>query len=151
MYLDFLKVLRFSFPVAVVGPSTKGLLSPAVAKFTGGIYLQSVLSNQERFYWWAINQTQSHHIKLDLNCFDPNSIELCIFCELYFDFASLPVFKYKALVGVISSSICVLYQGQISWQRWSRKKNYQLFCFERALYKVFLFFFSFTAHAGLDT
>ena len=50
MYLDFLKVLHFSFPVAVVGPSAKGLLSPAVAKFTGGIYLQSVLSNQERFY-----------------------------------------------------------------------------------------------------
>ena len=25
-------------------------------------------------------------MKHDLNCLDPNSIELCIFCELYFDF-----------------------------------------------------------------
>ena len=45
-----------------------------------------------------------HETLLD-HCFDPNSIELCIFCELYFDVVLSPVFKYKVLVGVLSSSI----------------------------------------------
>jgi len=138
MHLDFPKVLRFSFPVAVVGPmQRKGLLFPAVAKFTGEIFLQWVLSNHERFYWWAVNKTQSRHIKRDLNCFDPNSIELCIFCGLYFNFILLPVFKYKALVGVLSSSIWVLYQGQIFLAAMEQKKNYILFLF---LFRFYVFF-----------
>ena len=38
--LDFLKVLRFSFPVPVVGPSAKDFYPLQRAKFTGGIFLQ---------------------------------------------------------------------------------------------------------------
>ena len=52
-------------------------------------------------------------MKHDLNCFDRNSVELCIFCRLYFNFVLSPVFKYKALAGILSSSIWVLYQGRI--------------------------------------
>ena len=44
-------------------------------------------------------------MKRDLKCFNPNSIELRIFCGLYFDFVLSTVIKYKALVGVLSSSI----------------------------------------------
>ena len=64
--LDFLKVLRFSFPVPVVGSSAKDFYPPQRAKFTGGIFLQWVLSNHERFYWYAVNQTRSRLMKCDL-------------------------------------------------------------------------------------
>ena len=88
----------------------------------------------------------------DLNCLDPNSMNLCSFCELYFDFVLSPVFKYKALVGVLSSSIWVLYQGQIFLATTERKNITDLFCFERAHYKVFNFFmFSFMAYGKLAT
>ena len=79
----------------------------------------------------------------DLKCFDPNSIELCTFCGLYFDFALSPVFKYKALVGVLSSPISVIYQGRIFLAATEKKKT-GLFCFERAHYM-----FSFMAYANL--
>ena len=90
--LDFLKNLRFSFPVPVVGPSTKDFYPLQRAKFTGEIFLPWVLSNHERFYWCAVNQTRSRHMKRDVNCFDPNSVDLCIFCWLYFDFF-IPCFQ----------------------------------------------------------
>ena len=37
--VDFLKVLRFSFPVPVVGPCAKDFYPLQRAKFTGGIFL----------------------------------------------------------------------------------------------------------------
>ena len=115
--LDFLKVLRFPFPVPVVGPSAKDFYPLQRAKFYRRNFppvgfIQS-LFNHERFYWCAVNETRSRHMKRDLNCFDPNSLELCIFCRLYFDFFLSPVFKYKALVGDLSSFIRALYQGWI--------------------------------------
>ena len=60
-----------------------------------------------------------------------------------FDFVLSPVLKYKALVGVLSSSIWVLYQGRIFLAATDRKNITDLFCFERAHFKVFyiLFFF----------
>ena len=70
--LDFLKNLRFSFPVPVVGPSTKDFYPLQRAKFTGEIFLPWVLSNHERFYWCAVNQTRSRHMLCDSNCFDWN-------------------------------------------------------------------------------
>ena len=106
--LDFLKVLRFSFPVRVVGPRAKDFLSPAVRQ----IYRRN-FPPVGFIYWCAVNQTRSRHMKHYLNCFDPNSVELCIVCGLYFDFVLSRVFKYKALVGVLSSSIWVLYPGRI--------------------------------------
>ena len=83
----------------------KGLLSPAARQ----IYTRNfppVGFIQSRMI--LLMRRQSNPItpmERDLNCFDPNSIELCIFYWLYFDFVLLPVFKYKAFVGVLSSSI----------------------------------------------
>ena len=92
-------------------------------------------------------------MKRDLNCFDPNSIELCIFCGLYFDFVLLPVFKYKALVGVSSSSIWVLYQSRIFPCSHGAKKHHRLVLFwARTLQSFYYFFmFSFMALANLAT
>ena len=61
-WLDFVRVLRFSFPVAVAGPSAKDFYPLQRAKFTGGIFLLFVLFNHERFYWCAVNQTRSRHM-----------------------------------------------------------------------------------------
>ena len=60
-----------------------------------------------------------------------------------FDFVLSPVFKYKALVSVLSSSIWVLYQGRIFLAATDRKNITDLFCFERAHFIIFyiLFFF----------
>ena len=60
-----------------------------------------------------------------------------------FDFVLSLVFKYKALVGVLSSSIWVLYKGRIFLAATDRKNITDLFCFERAHFIVFyiLFFF----------
>ena len=85
MQLDFFKVLRFSFPVPVVGPRAKDFYPLQRAEFTRGILLLWVLSNHERFYWWAVNQTRSRHMKREIQL--------------------KRVFKYKALVGVLFSSI----------------------------------------------
>ena len=83
-------------------------------------------------------------MKRDLNCFDPNSIELCIFCGLYFDFVLLPVFKYKALVGVSSSSIWVLYQSRIFPCSHGAKKHHRLVLFwARTLQSFYYFFYVF--------
>jgi len=70
-------------------------------------------------------------MKRDLNCFDPNSIS---FYRLYS--------KYKAFVGVLSSSIWVLYQGRIFLAATERKSITDLFCLERAHFKVFFIFLS---------
>ena len=60
-----------------------------------------------------------------------------------FDFVLSLVFKYKALVGVLSSSIWVLYKGRIFLAATDRKNITDLFCFERAHFIIFyiLFFF----------
>ena len=81
-------------------------------------------------------------MKRGLNCFDPNSIKsikLCIFCGLYFDFVLSPVFKYKALVDVLSSSIWVIYQGLIFLAPMERQNITDLFSFERARFKLLIF------------
>ena len=129
-FVDFLKVLRFSFPVPVVGPSAKTFI-PCRAP----ISLPEVLSNHERFYWCAVNQTRSCHMKRDLNCF-----ELCIFLRAVFwiSFYRLYLLKYKAFVGFLSSSIWVLYQGQIFLAATERENITYLYCFERALQSFIL-------------
>ena len=69
-------------------------------------------------------------MKRDLKCFNPNSIELRIFCGLYFDFVLSTVIKYKALVGVLSppfDNVWVLYKGRIFRQ--PRSKNTLRTCF----------------------
>ena len=63
--------------------------------------------------------------------------KLCIFCGLYFDFVLSPVFKDKPLVGVLSSSIWVLYQGRIFLAATERKNITDLLCFEHAQDKIF--------------
>ena len=85
-------------------------------------------------------------MKRDLNCFDPNLIELCIFCGLYFDFFLSSVFKYKALVGDLSSFIRALYQGWIFLAA-TEQKRYRLVVlwarFERAPQSFSFFFYVF--------
>ena len=54
-------------------------------------------------------------------------------------------------MGVLSSSIWVLYQGRIFLAAMEQKKRSPTFCFECAHYKVFFFMFSFMAHANLAT
>ena len=122
---DFLKVLRFSFPVPVVGPSAKDFYPLQHAKFTRGIFLLWVLSNHERFYWCVVNQTRSCHMKLFWSKLNWN----VYFCRLYFDFFLSQVIKYKALVGVLSSYVWVLYQGRIFLVARERKNIIELFFF----------------------
>ena len=62
------------------------------------------------------------------NCFDPNSIKLCIFFGLYFNFLLSPVFKYKALVGVLSSSMSTLPRPDFPGSH-GAKKHYRLVLF----------------------
>ena len=78
-------------------------------------------------------------MKCDLNCFDSNSIELCIFAGYISIFVLSPVFKNKALVCVLPSSIWVLYQGWIFLGPTEWKNITDLFCFKRAHFKVFVF------------
>ena len=78
-------------------------------------------------------------MKHNLNCFDPNSIELCIFAGYISIFVLLPVFKYKALVRVLPSSIWVLYQGWIFLGPTEWKNITDLFCFKRVHFKGFVF------------
>ena len=56
-------------------------------------------------------------------------IELCIFFGLYFDFVLSPVFKYKALVGVLSSSTEYFNKVGFSWQPLSENWHYRLVSF----------------------
>ena len=81
-------------------------------------------------------------MKRDLNCFDPNLIELCIFCGLYFDFFLSSVFKYKALVGDLSSFIRALYQGWIFLAA-TEQKRYRLVVLWARTTKFFFFFYVF--------
>ena len=64
------------------------------------------------------------------------SSKLCIFCGLYSDFVLSPVLKDKASVGVLSSSIWVLYQGRIFLAATERKNITDLLCFEHAQDKI---------------
>ena len=68
------------------------------------------------------NPIMPHETWLEL--FSSNfKIELRIFCGLYFDSVLSPVFKYKALVGVLSSSNWLLYQGRIFLAAFGAKKT----------------------------
>ena len=49
-------------------------------------------------------KTWSHHMKHDLNCLDPNSIELCIFCELYFRFCFVYIYTCIFVFLYVDSS-----------------------------------------------
>ena len=53
-------------------------------------------------------------------------------------FYRLYLLKNKAFVGVLSSSIWVLYHGRIFLAATERENITYLFCFERAHYKVLL-------------
>ena len=89
--IDVLEVLRFSFPVPVVGPSVRSSLATArrTCSPCSAPNLQEEFSScgfypiKDVFYRCAVNQTRSRHMKRDENCFDPNSIELYIFCGLW--------------------------------------------------------------------
>ena len=75
-------------------------------------------------------------MKHDLNCFDPNSIELCIFCGLYFDFVLSPVFQYKNLY------LSTLPRPGFPGSHRVKKNITDLFCFKCVHYKVlFVLFF----------
>ena len=63
----------------------------------------------------------------------------CVFFGLYFDFVLSPVFKYKALVGVLSSSIEYFTKVGFSWQPLSEKQ------------KFFIFYVFFHANTNLAT
>ena len=146
-----------SLPISRSGswPQREGLLSPAARqiyrrKFPPVGFIRS-LFNHEWFYWCAVNETRSRHMKRDLNCFDPNSIELCIFCRLYFDFFLSPVFKYKALVGDLSSFIRALYQGRIFLTATEQKRYRLVLLWAHALQSFYFFMFCFMAYANLAT
>ena len=132
LFLDFLKVLRFSFPVPVVGPSAEDFYPRRNFPPVG-------LSNHERFYWCAVNQTRSRHMKSDLNCF-----ELCIFCGLYFGFVLSPVspkiqsFNGRFIFLYLSTSPRPDFPGSHG-----AKKHYRSFCFARALQSCCCCFFYF--------
>ena len=71
--IDFLEVLRFSFPVPVVGPSARSSLATARRTFSpcSAPNLQEEFSScgffsmKEVFYWRAVKQTRSRHMKRD--------------------------------------------------------------------------------------
>ena len=92
-------------------------------------------------------------MKCDLNCFDSNSIELYIFCRLYFDFVLSSVFKHKVVLAVLSSAIWVLYQGRIFLRLVATGRKNITDLFECTQYKVSIFFFmfSFVVYANLAT
>ena len=70
-------------------------------------------------------------------------------CRLYFDFVLMPEFKYKDLVGVLSSSFCIIYQGRIFLVAMEWEYITNLFCFGHTHYKVFFCYF--LAYANLAT
>ena len=75
---------------------------------------------------------------------------------VYFDFVLSPVFKYKAFVGVFSGRFIFLHLSTLPRSDFldshvTTKNVTDLFCFERAHYKVFIFMFSFMAYANLAT
>ena len=83
----------------------------------------------------TLNVTWTVLIQIRLNCV---FFEGCIPPPR--PFVLWPAFKYKALIaGVLSSSIWVLYQGRTFLAAMERKNITDLFCFERAHYKVFIF------------
>ena len=132
-HLDFLKVLPFSFPVPVVGPGAMNFIPCSGPNWPDKF-------SSCRFYPITNGFTDAPSIKPDHATWNVTwSLELCIFCGFYFDFVLSPVFKYKAVVGVLCSSIGVLYQGRIFLAATERKNITDLFCFERAHYKVFIF------------
>ena len=143
-FLDFLKVLRFSFPVPVVGPSAKTFIPCRAPN------LQEEFSSR-RFYPIT-------------NGFTPHETWLELLWTVYFfagciliSFYRLYLLKYKAFLGVLYSSIWVLYQGRIFLAATEWENITYLYCFERAHYKVLLLLllllvmFSFLAYTNLAT
>ena len=70
-------------------------------------------------------------------------IQILLSCVAFFSavfrFSSFTCIPIQSLVGVFSFSISVLYQGRIFLAAMERENITDLFCFERALYKVFIF------------
>ena len=175
--LDFLKLLRFSFPVPVVGPGAnslrgrrskgkgKGILpsrSPFNARHAG--YSVKDFYPLQRAKFPPVGFIQSRTVlpmhrqsnpitphETFLNCFDPSSIKLCIFFGLYFDFVLSRVFKYKALVGDLSSFIRALYQGWIFLAATEQKRYRRVLLWAHALQSFYFFMFCFMAYANLAT
>ena len=84
-FLDFLKVLRFSFPVPVVGPSPKTFIPCRAPN------LQEEFSSR-RFYPITNGFTDAPSIKPDYATWNVTWTVLnCVFCGLYFDFVLSPV------------------------------------------------------------
>ena len=88
----------------------EGLLSPEARQIYRSNYPSAISFVQSGTVLLMRHQLnpitpQNDLIQIQLNC--------VFFCGLYFDFALSPVFKYKPLVRVLSSSIGVLYQGRI--------------------------------------
>ena len=75
-------------------------------------------------------------MKHDLNCFDPNSIELCIFLRAVFQFRFIACFPIQEpLFEYFTKAV-------FSRQPQSEKNITDLFCFKCAHYKVlFVLFF----------
>ena len=129
MYLDFLKVLRFSFLVVVVG------FYPIMNGFTDG---PSIRPNHT-----TLNVTWAVLIQSQLNC--------VFFGEQYFDFILFPVFKYKALGGCfIFLHLSTLPRPDFPGSDGTEKKITNILFWVRTL-QSFFFMFSFMVHANLAT
>ena len=108
------------------------------------IVLLLVLSNRERFYWCAVNQTRPLHMKLDLS-FGPNSIELCSF---FCSFTCIPIQSFSGRFFFLHLS--TLPRPDFPGSH-GAEKHYQLVLFwARALqsFYIFNFMFSFMAYAN---
>ena len=136
VHIDFLPRWSQSPSLLISGsgswPQREGLLSPAARQ----IYRRN---------FPPVGFIQSRTVLLmrrQSNPITPHETWLELFWSK-FDFVLSLVFEYKALVGVLSSSIWVLYQGRIFLAATDRKNITDLFCFERAHFIVFyiLFFF----------
>ena len=130
-FLDFLKVLRFSFPVPVVGPSAKTFIPCRTPN------LQEEFSSC-RFYPITNGFTDAPSIKSDHATWNVTWTALnCVFFAgcILISLNRLYLLKYKAFVGVLSSSIWVLYQCRIFLAATERENITYLYCFERAHYK----------------
>ena len=73
------------------------------------------------------------------------------FLQAYFDFFLSPVFKYKALVGDLSSFIRALYQGRIFLTATEQKRYRLVLLWAHALQSFYFFMFCFMAYANLAT
>lgn len=114
----------------------EGLLSPEARQIYGSNFPSAIGFVQSGTVLLMRHQLnpitpQNVLIQIQLNC--------VFFCGLYFDFALSPVFKYKPLLRVLSSSIGVLYQGRIFLAATEQEDISNIFL--SAHYKFFVVFF----------